>query len=222
MSIKNLMEDIVYNVVNTVLKNEKGQVNEDLNVDDLVAYVLNRIPPKYITSERGMLHGKLEAKFLMQQKTDILFLIYEAIETVNKRRNTEIGTIKNIQDKGGNNFPHIVGEVLEETTFSIISDVEITLISNGKPVEMIDQSWKNPYNTSKATMGYYHFWPKFDESSMNTGNEVPFQILFSHPKFNKKEVDLKLKTVEDIDMGKSYVVPIVLFQAKDDTDLEFL
>ena len=69
MSIKNFMEDIVSNIVNEILLNEDKEIYNNLrHKQDIITYVLNRVPPKYYTSERGLLHGKLESQFTFQQR----------------------------------------------------------------------------------------------------------------------------------------------------------
>lgn len=216
MAVKNLMEDIVRNVVSEVLKNDTDISESHSNVEDIIAYVLNRIPPKYITSERGVLHGKLEARIVFQQKTDIFFLIYEAIDVINRRRATELGVPSNDIDTSQLRFPHIIGEVLEETTFSIISDIEITLYYKDRPAVMVDVDWKNPYKTNPATMGYYHFWPVFDSEKMTKNdNPVKFTLVFRHPDFQEQMIETEVNLSPNAGMGKSHVVPITLMRARE-------
>ncbi len=221
MGVKNIKEDIIYNIVNEVMKSDKDIKNLKLQKDDIVAYILNRIPPKYITSERGVLHGKLEARYIIQQKTDILLLLYEAIEVFNKRRPTEKGDDNFEVEIEKCRFPHIFGEILEETTFTIVSNAEVSLLYNGKPTEMINQGWKNPYITNKATMGFYHFWPVYEEEMGNPG-KVPFQLAFKHPKFEEKRLDINVDLLDKADVGKSHVVPIILLKLHQGVDPDFL
>jgi len=223
MSYQNLMEDIVGNVVDEVLKNDKDLNPEEYRKDDIVAYVLNRINPRYITSERGILHGKLEARYATQERTDILFSIYEAIEVIKSRRATGAGDStggKVCEDAG--RLAHIVGEVLEETTMVMIPDVEISLLYNDRVAEMIDEGWKNPYKTNRATRGYYHFWPVYHGEDMMKGKKIPFTLVFRHPKFKEKRMDIEIDLLVEPDMAKSHVVPIVLLSANEGVDLDFL
>jgi competence protein ComFB len=221
MAIKNLMEDIVRNTVYEVLKNDTDISQPDTNIEDIIAYVLNRIAPRYITSERGILHGKLEARLVVQQKTDIFLLIYEAIEVIKKRRATELGIPVSETSVSMCRFPHIIGEVLEETTFSIITDVEISLYHKDRLAVMIDSDWKNPYKTNKPTMGYYHFWPEYDEQTMGrTDIPIIFTIVFRHPDFKDQMIDIEIDIASNAGMGKSMVVPITLMQARDGFTVE--
>jgi competence protein ComFB len=221
VGVKNIKEDIIYNIVNEVLKSDKDIKNLKLHKDDVVAYILNRIPPKYITSERGVLHGKLEARYIIQQKTDILLLLYEAIEVFSKRRPTEKGDEDDDVNIEKCRFPHIFGEILEETTFTIVTDVEVSLLYDGKPSKMINQGWKNPYITNKATMGFYHFWPIY-EDEMGDPKKVSFQLDFKHPKFKEKKLDINVHLLKRADIGKSHVVPIILMKLQEGVASDFL
>jgi competence protein ComFB len=223
MAVKNLMEDVVLSTIDEILVEEKYFAGIDRFKQDIAAYVLNRVPPKYITSERGILHGKLEARFLFQQKTDILFLINEALDVIKSRR--DIPTEPRLSEFIASHdlfFPLIIGEVLEETTFSIIPDVEVALMYNGKPVKMVDPTWENPYRTGRGTLGYYHFWPDVDTENMNVQSEVPFTIRFNHPKFREKEIDVKIAVSSNFNISQSRPVQIALLQLKEGNDISFL
>ncbi len=226
MAFRNLMEDIVTNVVNKILFKEDQKLLEyEPYKQDIITYVLNRIPPKYYTSERGILHGKLNTEFTSQQKADILIFIYEAIEMIINRRKTELpGGTKPAEFKIYC-LPHILGEVLEESTFSIIPEINVQLLYKGKPVKMKDLTWKNPYMTSKATEGYYHFWPEIPqdlEKNAAAGTAVPFEIVFNHPSFKEKRIGITLKVMDTMDIYKSQVIPITLIQCADGIEIDSL
>ncbi|MBN1534415.1 MAG: late competence development ComFB family protein [Spirochaetes bacterium] len=219
MAIKNLMMDIVTSAVHEVMKNDRSVKDSGANDEDIIAYVLNRVPPKYITSERGILHGALDVKYMVQQRMDVLTLIYDAVNEIKRRRSSkaiskEEGEIDRIR------LPHIIGTVLEETTLTIIPDVEVALLYKGKIAEMLYDEWENPYRSHKATMGYYHFWPKYNKKSM--GDTPTFTLRFRHPKFNEMTADAMLQPLGKDDEGGSHVVPIVLMTAKDGVSLDFL
>ncbi len=221
MAIKNLMEDIITSVVREMLKKESDLPKTEMYEQDIIAYVLNRVPPRYITSERGVIHGKLETRFKFQQRTDILFLIHEAIQTIKQRRASS-HSMHDEAIKKQNVLPHVMGEVLEETTFSIVPEVEVTLLYKGKLARMIDESWENPYSTNKATRGYYHFWPDFVSGEMDQGVDIPFKIVFNSPRFNKKEIDVTLRILDTMNLYESRIIPITLLQIKEGVDISFL
>lgn len=221
MAVKNLMEDIVTSVVREVLKKDKDIPKGDIYEQDIIAYVLNRVPACYITSERGIIHGKLESRFKFQQRTDILFLIQEAIQTIHSRRSSSPSSVDELGGKT-RMLPHIMGEVLEETTFSVIPGVEVTLLYRDRPAAMIDDSWTNPYFTNKATKGYFHFWPEFVEKQMDEKKDNPFSLGFSHPKFSPRKVDLTLRVLESTNLYESRIIPITLMRIRDGVDISFL
>jgi competence protein ComFB len=223
MSVRNIMEDVVASTIDEIIRDEKYFSGIDQYKQDIAAYVLNRIPPRYITSERGILHGKLEARFLFQQKTDIIFLIHEALEVIKNRRDipTSPDLSQNLQSRDYF-FPHIIGEVLEETTFSIIPDVEVTLFYNGSSAKMMDPSWDNPYKTGRGTLGYYHFWPDVDIEKMDVNQDSTFTIRFRHPNFIDKDMDIQVKALPVINLAHSRPVQIALLHLKESTDISFL
>ena len=178
MAVRNLMEDIVRTVLDEVLRNDRTVAPEELQKDDILAYVLNRVTPTYVTSERGILHGRLDNRYGFQVRSDIFFLIYEAIQTVGRRSSSSISSITH-QERLGVLYPHILGQVLESTTFSIIPDLEVTLLSDGKSLPMVDEHWRNPYRVSQGTMGYYHFWAASDENLPAPGAPIRLELVFS-------------------------------------------
>ncbi|HOO70154.1 MAG TPA: late competence development ComFB family protein [Spirochaetota bacterium] len=221
MTIRNLMEDVVIDMVNEIVNNDKDLSLKETKKDDIMAYVLNRIPQKYVTSERGIIHGMLDAKYVTQQKSDILFLIYEAISVIKNRRGSQSDGDTG-QSKGISTLPHVMGEVLEETTFSIIPDVEVTLLYKNKKAPMIDEGWKNPYTTNRATRGYYHFWPAVLGAKKGRGEAHAFTLKFSHPKFEDKEVEVSIDMLGGDEVSGSRLLPIVLLKAKSGVDIDFL
>lgn len=222
MAIINLMVDVVTGIVHEVLKKTSELPEPEIYEPDITAYVLNRIPPKYITSERGILHGKLESRYIFQQKTDILLLVHEAIDVIKKRRPPLVPRDKGMYRERNAFLPHLMGEVLEETTFSMIPGMEVTLKFGGKPAKMIDVSWKNPCVTNKATKGFYHFWPDFIEGEMQKKKNSPFTIHFRHPRCQEKEVEVDLGIIDNFELYKSHIVPIVLIQTREGVDTSFL
>jgi competence protein ComFB len=221
MAVKNLMEDIVSALVSEVLSKIGGN-SDEFNKDDIVTYVLNRIPPKYYTSERGILHGKIESQFIFQQKTDVLLLTHEAIKTIGKRRSSEL---LDTDDKGTKEFflPHILGEVLEETTLSVVPDVRITLLFEDMPAEMIEPSWKNPYITNKATKGFFHFWPALsDDTGKFKPGSLKFSLICEHPQLEEKRINFEIDAVVSKNAYKSYVLPMILMEKIEGADLSFI
>ena len=87
MKIHNLMEELVENKVNSLYDDLKETNAVWLTCDcencrlDAMAFVLNRIPPKYIISSRGITHTAADGN-LSQIKADIDALAIEGIRLV--------------------------------------------------------------------------------------------------------------------------------------------
>ena len=170
MNVHNLMEDLVIQNVNSMYEQVKGVNAAWLSCDcencrlDTVSYVLNRIPPKYIVSGRGVTHASetLNNKQLM---ADVNALILEGMRTVsstkrpfhNKARK-ECTVAPN--NKPSFNFPTFTGTILDGSTFEPITGALVTIKMDGKLVEMIDKTWSNPYTTCQSTKGTFSFWAK--------------------------------------------------------------
>ncbi|MBN2436854.1 MAG: late competence development ComFB family protein [Spirochaetes bacterium] len=222
MNIRNMMEGIVSSLVLEVLKKEERLNESKEYFEDICAYVLNRLPAKYVTSDRGILHGILETKFSAQQKSDIIMLVYEAMTIIHERRDKNH---KHIHiSKGAPNFffPHLLGEVLEKTTFSKIPGVKVTLLKDKSPVKMVSDGWDNPFHTNDGTGSYYHFWPLFDEES-DPLLEQKFLVTFEHEKFKPFEQDIYVRPVS-LTSGaiETRIVAVVLLDLKEGEDLSFL
>mgnify|MGYP000122182944 CR=1 FL=1 len=218
MAVTNLMHDIIVNSVEEVLKKEKGTDTAGVSSDEIVAYVLNRVPPKYVTSERGLLHGVLDAHYKIQQQVDILLLIYEAIEKITHGRNSNTAITEVARPGHSAYFPHIIGQALEESSMSVIPDIEVALLYKGKKCAMLDSAWENPCMTKLSTKGHYHFWPLFDTRSMGESTSVPFTISFSHPQCDGRSLDISLEVLGKADFGKSLFIPTVLMKTGDNPD----
>ncbi len=216
MPVNNLMKDIVINTLDEVLKKEAPKDVTSSSRDDIIAYVLNRVPPKYVTSERGFLYGILDSRYKVQERVDVLFLIYEAIYRILNRRDP-IGAAKVMTVHESNAYlPHIVGQVLEESTLSVVPDVEVTLVFGAAPVAMVDSDWENPYRTSQATRGHFHFWPKYTDSIMKSTSGIPFKLIFRHPHCADNSLDLSLDVSGKSDFGVSRFIPTVLMKTKEE------
>jgi len=222
MEFFNLIEMIVKDIVDEVLAKEEDFKSIKYHRNDIIAYVLNRVPPRYVTGERGIIHSRIDPMLKYQEHTDILFLTYEAIGLFSKRRPSEIGEINGESEKLSGLIPHMIGEALEETTLSVIPDLKITLLYENKPAEMMDIGWKNPYMAAKATRGYFHFWPRYVEDKMCSSDHVDFIITFDHPEFEQRSVKIHAKVNKKNDLGNTMFVPMVLLKLKDGVSSDFL
>ena len=221
MEYFNLMEILVRDTVDEILGRDESLKSIKFHRNDIIAYVLNRIAPRYVTSERGIIHSRIDTRLKIQNQTDILFLTYESIDLFLKRRETEQGSTAPADTKT-NLLPYLIGEVLEETTLSIIPELKVTLLYGTSPAVLMDEGWKNPYTITKATRGYYHFWPAFVEKSMTGKDMVEFRIVFSHDKFEERSVNVCVKPNSHNESGKAVSVPLILLKLKAGVNPDFL
>lgn len=168
MKIHNLMEELVENKVNSLYDDLKKMNTVWLTCDcencrlDAMAFVLNRIPPKYIISSRGINHTVADGN-ISQIKADIDSLAIEGIRLVSssKRPPHNLNNLSDSLSVRGKNayffFPVFTGTIMDGTTFEPLSNVSITLMKDDKPAEMIDQTWQNPTKTYSSTKGTYSF-----------------------------------------------------------------
>ena len=222
MKLFNLVELVVEETVDEVLAKEKDAKNIKYHRSDIIAYVLNRVPPRYVTGERGIIHTRIDPMLKYQEQTDILFLTYEAIKIFSERRSMATEVVEGQMEDLSGLMPYLMGDILEETTLSIIPDIEVTLLYKDKPAEMMDMSWKNPYIATTATKGYYHFWPKYIESEMGKKDHIEFTLKFSHEKIVPHSIQVLTKINKKSTFEKMQSVPMVLLKLKEGVSKDFL
>jgi competence protein ComFB len=83
MKIANYMEDVTANILSDLLKRDeyKRLAGDEKIKLDILAFALNRLPPKYVVTERGHVYTKLN-ELREQFKTNILVEITKAIQHV--------------------------------------------------------------------------------------------------------------------------------------------
>ena len=187
MNVHNLMEDLVIKNVDKMYEQVKEAKAAWLSCDcencrlDTVSYVLNRIPPKYIVSGRGVTHAS-ETLNNKQLLADVDALILEGMRTVNSTKrpfhnNARKDCTVLANDKPSFNFPTFTGTILDGSTFEPVTDAQIIMKIDGKPVEMIDKTWSNPYTTCRSTKGSFSFWAKAIQAK-NEGEQQKFAFTF--------------------------------------------
>jgi competence protein ComFB len=81
MATRNVVEQIVREYINDSKEVLEKLSNESIDIDDVIAIVLNKIKPRYVTKESGEAFVKAEY-FNQQNQVDTLKVILEAIEQV--------------------------------------------------------------------------------------------------------------------------------------------
>ena len=204
MRLKNYQEDVVLRAIEIALEDEPDLLKNRGFVNDVAAYVLNRIPPRYVMSERGFV--RLAMDHLgdsdgvgLTNIIELMMLVNAGLEVVRSRRaslprpgnghRTEIpGAVEFVH-----NYPQIVGQVCDAETGDPVGGATVTLQLDGEPVEPIDSGWQNPYTTRDQTKGYFSFWPhpRCDSAERLVARA---RIIVSHPEYAPFAYESELAT----------------------------
>jgi competence protein ComFB len=173
MKVHNLMEEFVTQIVNELYDNLVENKARWITCScescrlDAISYVLNRIPPHYIISGRGVVYTTQMLND-PQLKADVTALSMDAIRIISsvQRPYHKIASeaqqnLKPKDLKPSFNFPVFSGIVYNGSTFETMPNVKITLKDKeNNIIAMQDFSWENPCKTFNSTKGSYSFWPK--------------------------------------------------------------
>ncbi|MFP4382626.1 MAG: late competence development ComFB family protein [Spirochaetia bacterium] len=183
MEIRNVMEDIVISMVEEICsEKESSEENEYCTSpecrQDVICYVLNRIPPKYVSSGRGLVHVESDFDENRQVKADIFTLITQGLKRITSvRRSYYDGECGECDDQEGffYNLPTIKGRLLHGLTFEPVRDIQVTLYLGSDPVKMVDARWQNPFTIVGGTSGTFMFFPQPIRAE-NGGKEKNFDF----------------------------------------------
>ncbi len=189
MHLKNYNEDLVMNTVNIVLKDRADVKATRSFVLDVAAYTLNRIPPKYITSERGFTRELIRSAAGengdgLVNVIELITLINRAVDVVASRRHAEAAARRRPPTRAPEdaarrltyfyNMPHIFGRLVSAGDGRPVIAADATLYVNNNLSVPAEPGWHNPYRTNEQTKGYFSFWPQAE-----TGTEDAMRIELS-------------------------------------------
>jgi competence protein ComFB len=170
MEIHNTTEDIVFSTIDAICASVEKQGNPDKLClcdqcrIDTACFVLNRIPPHYIISNRGAARIEQVSISRQQKNADVASLVLEALKRVNhnQRPNTDHSNARGDAMKQGPvfNIPTIIGRAFDGANFSPLADATVELWREGKLVKMKNRNWQNPCILVKHTQGVFTFWPE--------------------------------------------------------------
>jgi competence protein ComFB len=132
---------------------------------DVACFVLNRVPPLYQTSGRGLTHREMDYQDKLQREADMVALVYRGIERITETQRPhgyKKGECPEEQHPEGAFFnpPQIIGRLFHSTSFEPLKGIEVRLLlDDGQEVRMTDARWKNPCPISDSTPGVFSFWP---------------------------------------------------------------
>lgn len=166
MNIYNRIEQLAIDVVNQIFDSfDENSADERCDCEqcrlDVTCYVLNRLQPKYIISERGFTH--IESEYTSQETADLLALAKEGIDRVArvKRPHETHVADETYESHSGQwrNFPIITGLVLNGHTFEHVADITVELKIAGTLARMKNGRWRNPLFLPVQANGRFSFWP---------------------------------------------------------------
>ena len=184
MNIHNQMEDLVTEFVTDIFDEEKTTKQRTFCVCsqcelDVSCYVLNRIEPRYLTSERGAAHTEGPYLEKIQENADIATLIHEGIERVSstKRPNFSHRADDDFHPREGAvyNLPMIKGRFFDGGNFEPVGSIDVYLRADSHMVDMVDPNWQNPCHTYCSGQGSFFFLPA-PARAEGPGKEKVFQF----------------------------------------------
>jgi competence protein ComFB len=212
MKLKNYQEDLVLYVADIVIKDRPDiKVGENL-LHDVVAYTLNRLPPRYILSERGFtrlaadhwvdadsedgLAGLVEVLILVNKAIDIIKSRRKPREAAAEARSMEEEDLPDVR-KYWHNLPYLIGRVLDKNTKKPVLDASVRVSINGKLAEPAEQGWLNPYRTNAGTKGFYSFLPK-PIRSRSKNKKFILELTIEHPNCEAVTVEKAVDTAGEL------------------------
>jgi competence protein ComFB len=205
MDIHNTTEDVVFAEINAICESIEKEGNPDKLClcdncrIDAACFVLNRIPPHYIISNRGAARIEQETISRQQREADTASLVFEALKRVshNQRPNSHHSPDKGVGVKGPVfNLPTIIGRAFDGSNFSPLANVSVELWQDGKLVEMKNRNWQNPASLVVNTQGTFTFWP--------------VSISADAPKVRKDfEYSIKIEVEGFETLNHFFVVPVI-------------
>ncbi|MDR1107631.1 MAG: late competence development ComFB family protein [Spirochaetaceae bacterium] len=170
MDVHNTSEDVVFKAINEICDaleqehNSPGICTCNQCRLNTACFVLNRIAPHYIISNRGAARVNKETIEWQQQEADIIALVHEGIKRVNHNQrpdstHKDSGAENQVVNKPVFNLPTIVGRIFNGINFEPLSDIIIELYEDGELIKM-KENWQNPYTLVKNLAGCFTFWPE--------------------------------------------------------------
>jgi len=214
MKLKNYQEDVVLRAVEIALEDHPDLLGDENFVNDVAAYVLNRVPPRYVMSERGFLRlalehlGEADQDRSLANVIELMMIVNRGVELVQSRRTTAIVDTASLVSSGGlstetgveyvHNYPQILGRVVNASTGEAVYGATVTMYLDGDVVPPAASGWQNPYVTHEQTRGHFSFWPR---STRSEEPELTAELLFTveHPEYRGFRAVERISTSGDFD-----------------------
>jgi hypothetical protein len=197
MNLKNYQEDLVLYVADLVLKDRPDVKPGEALLHDVAAYALNRLPPRYIQSERGF--TRLAADQWVEAENEeglaglveVLLLVNRAIDVIKDRRRPSAAAKASPRaskrseeppEPGAywHNLPYLIGRVRDGASGKPMLDAQVQVCLNGQIAVPADPGWLNPMRTNAATKGFFSFLPR-PMLSRSKSQRLKLEVSIEHP-----------------------------------------
>lgn len=158
IELKNIVEDIVLDLIDLTDEMKEGKINKNQK-REIAAYVLNRVKPMYITSNKGFTNSIVQYQKDPQLVADIMLHISQAVKMVKKTYSTDNLLEELDKEKMYFIFPKIYGKVISSRTMMPVESAEVTLQIDSSPAKNIFGLWKNPTEILPIDDGIFSFAP---------------------------------------------------------------
>jgi len=179
---------------------------------DTICYVLNRIDPNYIVSNRGFTRIYQAGLSHQQSEADISALIYKGLRLVNHnlRPTAPHDGTANATHKIINplfDIPTIAGRIFHGISFEPIVGIEVELYYNGELVQMRNSNWQNPYTIVQCTPGIFSFWPMPITADVpDMTKEFKFSLKVNSPDYEPLIHFFKISSISKFHNPQSYAL----------------
>lgn len=184
IELKNIVEDIVLELIDSMDESRSGEINKNQK-REIAAYVLNRIRPMYITSNRGFTNLIVKYQNDPQFLADLMTQVNEAKKII-KRSNLDSldDEVKVDLDKNKLHYilPKIYGKLISTRMMAPVEEAEVALYINHELGVSFFGRWKNPVMLKPRDEGIFSF--------------APSPILAGSP-YQKKVFDIAIKIKKD-------------------------
>ena len=218
MELHNTVEETVISRVNEIFDDIKANNPGKLCIceqcrTDTVCYALNRTPPHYIVSNRGVARVHQETIERQQHVADVTTLIYEGLKKVSHNQRPYFshsvggGALNPNQGKPAYVIPTIIGRLFNGSNFAPLSGADVELLRNGEIVPMKDGNWQNPCRIVPNTEGTFSFWPvpepaqKVDEHAI-----FEYSLRVSSPDFETLVHYFRVPVASEIQAAGSFTL----------------
>ena len=180
---------------------------------DIICYVLNRMPPNYIISNRGASRFKWESFEKQQQLADIAAMIHDGLRRVNhnQRPNFNHFTEEGKADSGSRypvfNIPTIIGRIFNGNNFAPLADVDVELLYEGELAQMKDANWQNPCRIVPHNDGTFSFWPApVKASELDEQKVINYSIRVTDPEYETLIHFFQVTVTSEIEASRSFTI----------------